>query len=84
MMPHDIIPCQTFSHITTQWCHMESLIFKHLFMSQPNDAIWHLSSIKIAIQQQALHTSFLANKEIYGSKSTVQTLWQKQSLEKTN
>ena len=41
---------------------MESLIFKHLCMPQPNDAIWHVSSKKIAIQQQALHTSFWANK----------------------
>ena len=27
-----------------------------------------------AIQQQALHTNFLVNKETYGSKSTIQTL----------
>ena len=46
MMPHDIIPCQTFLHFTTQWCHMESFIFKHLCMSQPNNVIWHLTSKK--------------------------------------
>ena len=44
--------------------------------------IFHLQ--KIAIQKQALHTSFLANKEIYGSKYTIQLLLQKQTLEKTN
>ena len=37
-----------------------------------------------AIQQQALHANVLVNKETCGSKSTIQTLWQKQVLEKTN
>ena len=61
-----------------------SFFFKLFCMSQTYDAIRHFSSKKIVIQQQLWHTSFLANKEIYSSKSTIQALWQKQILEKTN
>ena len=61
-----------------------SFFFKLFCMSQPYDAIRYFSSKKVAIQKQLWHTGFLANKEIYSSKYTIQALWQKQILEKTN
>ena len=68
--PNDAMWNHSFSNIFV--CHKPMMPY----------GIFHLK--KIAIQQQPLHTRFFANKEKCSSKSTIQALWQKQVLEKTN